>query len=197
MTDLPANQRWTIYPPSRLCDAEGDGSVGPTDFVVFAGCFADGFAPGCEMMDLDGNSSIYSEDLLGCFAGTPSDCNGNGQEDLIELLFDLDLDADSDGVIDCCSGGSTPHPNPVGSTLTLQRLSAGGLQLDWTAPPADATHDAATSYDVYASESPSAGFGLLANVAATSHLEPVGPAGATFYLVNPRNECGTSGEEPF
>ncbi len=60
------------------------------------------------MMDFNGNSSIYVDDLEDCFGGTPTDCNGNGTEDLVEILLDLGLDADDDGAIDCCSGGPTP-----------------------------------------------------------------------------------------
>jgi hypothetical protein len=196
LTNLPVNELWTIYPPSRLCDADGDG-VDQADFEVFAGCFASGFAPGCEMMDFNGNSSIYVDDLEDCFAATPSDCNGNGTEDLVEILLDLGLDADDDGAIDCCSGGPTPFPNAVGSTLVLDKSGSGVAELSWTAPAVDISHDAATSYDVLVSTTAATGeFGLSANVAATSHTDP-GVGDINFYVVVSRNGCGSSGEEPF
>ena len=198
LTNLPANEVWSIYPPSRLCDLEGDAVVGHTDFVGFSGCFVSDFVPGCEMMDSNGNSEIYVDDLLDCFAEYSADCNGNGTDDLIELLFDAGLDADGNEAIDCCSGGPTPFPNSVGSTLRLGRDPSGSIELVWDAPAADATHDAPDTYDVYASTAgPSGSFGLRANVTATSHTEPVGPDGSLFYVVGARNGCGTSGEEPF
>ncbi len=196
LTNLPAGELWTVYPPSRLCDADGDG-VDQADFEVFADCFGSGFAPGCEMMDFNGNSSIYVDDLEECFGGTPTDCNGNGTQDLVEILLDLDLDADDDGAIDCCSGGSTPFPNTVGSTLLLDRSGSGAAELSWAAPAADVAHDAATSYDVLGSITAATGeFGLLANVGTTSHTDP-GASNTTFYVVVSRNGCGSSGEEPF
>ena len=148
-------------------------------------------------MDFNGNSSIYVDDLEDCFAGTPTDCNGNGTEDLVEILLDLDLDADDDGTIDCCSGGPTPFPNAVGSTLLLAKSGSGDAELSWAAPAVDASHDAATSYDVLVSTTAATGeFALLANVATTSHTDP-GVQGINFYVVVSRNSCGSSGEEPF
>jgi hypothetical protein len=199
LTHLPVNELWTIYPPSRLCDHDGSGGLDNDDFEAFAGCFSSGFEPGCEMMDFDGDSSIYVDDLEDCFAETPSDCNGNGTEDLVEILLDLGLDGDDDGAIDCCSGGPTPFPNAVGSTLLLGKSGSSDAELGWVAPAVDTSHDAATSYDVLVSSAhPTGEFGLLANVASTSHTDPSsGNSGIFFYVVVSRNDCGSSGEEPF
>ena len=61
----------------------------------------------------------------------------------------------------------------------------------------DISHEAAASYDVLVSTTTASGeFGLLANVAATSHMDP-GPQDINFYVVVSRNGCGSSGEEPF
>ena len=70
-------------PPGALCDADGNG-VDEADLVAFSDCFLSGFAPGCEMMDFDGNSLIHVDDLDDCFVDAPADCNANGTEDLID-----------------------------------------------------------------------------------------------------------------
>jgi hypothetical protein len=193
LTGLPAQQRWKIYPPSRLCDHDGDG-VDHDDFVEFAGCFATGFSTGCEMMDFDGDSGIWTDDLDACFGGTPSDCNGNGTEDLAEIVLDLGLDADQDSAIDCCESGTPNDPHPVGSTLLMDKNGSLAPVLLWTAPPTDGTHGAATAYDVFRG----APFQAVASVGTTTHTDTTSPAtGLTVYLVGARNACGSSGEEPF
>jgi hypothetical protein len=198
LSGLPVNETWTIYPPSRLCDAEGDAAVGREDFEAFAGCFASDFVPGCEMMDYDGDSEIEVDDMASCFVERPADCNGNGTEDLLELLLDLDLDGDGDGALDCCAGGATPYPSAVGPTLMLGRSGSGEVELSWAASAVDGSHDAAESYDVYGSTTgPEGGFVRLANVVGPSHAEPLGSSPQVFYVVGARNGCGSSGEEPF
>ena len=81
--------------------------------------------------------------------------------------------------------------------VRVDRAPGGDAALDWSEPAADATHDPPTSYDVYVSSAPSTGFGLLANVAAPTHVHVGGSAPEAYYLVNARNACGSSGEEPF
>ena len=196
LTGLPAGERWKIYPPARLCDFTGNG-VNYGDLDPFCDCFNAGFSPGCEMMDRDGDSGIGVDDLLQCFGGTPSDCNGNGSEDLVEILFDLGLDTDQDFGIDCCESGTPNDPNPVGNTLFLTKNGSGQPVLSWTAPPVDGTHGAATKYDVF--RAPASGsFAGVAQVVTTSHTDASSPAsGLVLYLVGARNGCGSSGEEPF
>ena len=110
LTNLPVNETWTIYPPSRLCDYDGDAFVDDDDYAEFETCFFAGFTPGCEMMDFTGNSSIYVDDLEQCFVTTPVDCNGNGTMDHAEILFDPTLDQTGDGAIDCCPTTTIPNP---------------------------------------------------------------------------------------
>ncbi len=196
LTNLPANQRWKIYAPARLCDSDGDG-VDHDDFENFAGCFLAGFSPGCEMMDFDGDSGIGIDDLDECFVASPADCNGNGTEDLTEIVLDLGLDLNDDFVIDCCAGPPpTKEPNPVGHTLLVKKNGSNHPVLTWSAPPADATHAVATSYNVFRSAGD--GFGVLATVGGTTHTDSSPTPGALYaYLVSARNGCGSSGEEPF
>ncbi|ANM30830.1 hypothetical protein ABI59_16485 [Acidobacteria bacterium Mor1] len=84
-------------------------------------------------------------------------------------------------------------PNPVGATLLVDKIGSG-VQLDWTAPPVDAGHDAATLYQVYRSES-SQGFSLEQSTTQPSFVElENGLSG--FFLVGASNGGGDSGETP-
>lgn len=197
LTGLPANTQWKIYPPSRLCDHDGDG-VDYDDFIEFSGCFGDGFNVGCEMMDHSGNSSIYIEDLDACFVDAPADCNGNGTEDLAEIMLDNALDGDQNKIIDCCQGGTPDQPNPVGPTLLVGKNGSGDALLSWSAPAVDGAHAAATDYDVFRRQSTPVGtFELLTQVAGTSAGDSDPITDVAFYLIGARNGCGSSGEEPF
>ncbi len=62
LTNLPADQLWTAYPPARLGDFDGDGAIGSIDRASFQICLTLGFVPGFEMMDMDGNSTIDGVD---------------------------------------------------------------------------------------------------------------------------------------
>jgi hypothetical protein len=63
---LGVDVTWTLYPPSRLGDADGDGQVSTSDYAVLLGCVEEGVpatvVPGCEVMDFDGNGLIDSLD---------------------------------------------------------------------------------------------------------------------------------------
>jgi hypothetical protein len=194
LTDLPVNEQWTIYPPSRLCDFDG-GGVNYDDFVEFSACFLAGFSPGCEMMDFDGDSNIHTDDMGDCFVDNPSDCNANGTEDLAEILLDATLDADQDYLIDCCQSGTPDDPKPVGNTLTLNKINNISI-LNWANPGQDETHAAPTSYDIFSTNALPGEFGLLANETLTFHIDDV-TTDDRYYLVGARNACGSSGEEPF
>jgi hypothetical protein len=196
LAGLPGGQTWKIYPPSRLCDADGDG-VDHDDFVEFAGCFLAPIVPGCEMMDHDGDSGVHADDLGACFVAVPSDCNGNGTEDVGEIVLDLALDADGNLAIDCCTAGTPIDPHPVGDTLRLAKGASFQPILSWDAPPTDATHGAADAYDVFRGPAVPGVFGVAAHVGTTSYSDAGSPPERAFYLVGARNGCGSSGEEPF
>lgn len=106
-TNLPANQRWTLYPPVRLGDADADGALTGIDRLVFEDCLAFGFIPGCEMMDFNGDSAIDALDAL-AFNHRASDFDADGIVGPADLAVLLGLwgslspicDLDGSGVVD-------------------------------------------------------------------------------------------------
>lgn len=106
LTNHPVNHTWTVYPPPRLGDFDGDGVVDHSDFAALKDVFGAALVPGFEMMDLDGNAQhdlADAELFVERFEGPTEDCNANGQVDLIDILFDPTLDADGDAAIDDCA----------------------------------------------------------------------------------------------
>jgi hypothetical protein len=61
LTNYAGNQVWTLYPPGRLGDADGDGVTGSSDHAVLEACRG-AVRPGCEMMDFDGDADIDDAD---------------------------------------------------------------------------------------------------------------------------------------
>jgi hypothetical protein len=105
ISNLPANQTWTLYAPERLGDVDGGGSVRSDDFVTLAACIDQPFVPGCEIMDFDGDSDVDADDyaaFLAAHTGVPVDCNLNGVIDYDEILADPGLDANGNGLLDVC-----------------------------------------------------------------------------------------------
>lgn len=110
LTNLPTNQTWAIYPPSRLGDHDGDGDVDAIDLGGLASIYGSQIQPGFEMFDFDGNSVIDQADagaFLKVYRGPIEDCNGNSEVDLYEILENVALDADGDGKLDDCSPTSS------------------------------------------------------------------------------------------
>lgn len=67
LRNLPANRTWTIHPPSRLGDANGDGRLDGKDLAVLLAHFGEPIEPGLEILDLDGDSWIGAGDLDALF----------------------------------------------------------------------------------------------------------------------------------
>jgi hypothetical protein len=145
LTSLPAGATWTLYPPSRLGDADGGGAVTLADFVVFAGCFHGGFGPGCEMMDFDGDSAIDLDDydtFAAVYSQPLHDCDGNKVVDLLDMLLDPGLDQDGTGVPDICEAGADLNGDGiVGIEDFLTLLGSWGPCAGGGACPADFDDD--------------------------------------------------------
>ena len=122
LTNVPANQTWTIYPPDKCGDADGDGDRDFDDYIAFGTCYSNGSAqpwtPGCELMDCQGDFDIDIEDfdlfLIG-YQGDLVDCDGNGWVDLRDILLGNAVDADEDGLIDGCIPNTAGDVNADGS----------------------------------------------------------------------------------
>jgi len=132
LTGLPTNARWTIYPPPRLGDFDGDGLVDLADLQALAACYGAPLLAGYEMMDFDGDSVVgpldgasFAERLF----GRVPDCNGNGVADLVEILTDPSLDQDGDGHLDDC--GQRPAPEDLNGDGVVDGGDLGLLLANW------------------------------------------------------------------
>ena len=83
-------------------------------------------------------------------------------------------------------------PNPVGNTLMAAR-DGSHVVLSWTAPPVDATHDAATLYRIERAVSPQGPWTPAGTAASTPwyDVDAVAAAGSAFYRVIASNSGGT------
>ncbi len=63
LANYPANQRWTIYPVSRLGDLDGDGTVTGAELTELSAWCGSPVAPGLEIFDMDGDGQIGAQDL--------------------------------------------------------------------------------------------------------------------------------------
>lgn len=127
LTNLPANEVWSIYPPQRLGDANDDGIVDLDDYSVLAGCYNATIEPGCEIMDFDGNSFIDADDadaFFLLFEGPLNDCDGNAQPDLLDILEDPGADGDGSGILDICESAGDLNGDGVTGVEDLLLLLA-------------------------------------------------------------------------
>ncbi len=132
LTNLPANASWTIYPPSRLGDFDGNGTVDLIDFAALLTCHGGPLLGGFEMMDFNGNSVVDGVDadaFVAVYEGTIEDCNGNGVVDLLDILENPSLDGDGNGELDVC----LPSPDLNGDG-TVDGGDLGTLLSQWGGP---------------------------------------------------------------
>ena len=66
LTNVPVNRQWTIHPPERLGDADGNGRFGRADLIaMLAAVTGPGvpIEPGMEIFDMDGDFDIDKDDV--------------------------------------------------------------------------------------------------------------------------------------
>jgi hypothetical protein len=66
LTNVPADHQWTVHPPERLGDANGDGQIRRDDaWALYLAMTGPGvpIEPGREVFDLDGDFDIDADDL--------------------------------------------------------------------------------------------------------------------------------------
>jgi hypothetical protein len=82
LRNMPVRAGWTAYPPSRLGDVDGGGSVDASDWAAITAWGPGPVMPGREMADLDGDWSIGPADADAFWARSSAprgDLDGNGQ----------------------------------------------------------------------------------------------------------------------
>ncbi|GJM24954.1 MAG: hypothetical protein DHS20C16_13690 [Phycisphaerae bacterium] len=62
LSNYPVNNTWTLWPPERMGDVDGDGDRDADDLNAVSNCI-DGpvvgsIQPGCEIIDMDGNGAV-------------------------------------------------------------------------------------------------------------------------------------------
>jgi hypothetical protein len=63
ITALPAGACWTIHPPERLGDANGDWSIDASDQSAFSACLGESLLTcPCVVFDFDGDGSVTTLD---------------------------------------------------------------------------------------------------------------------------------------
>jgi len=132
-------------------DVNGDDRVTLPDFVAFADCYgATGITPDdpCAIHDLDQDGDIDEVDLEGLLSvwdGPFEDCNGNGVNDIADIVTGVLPDADGDGVPDECTAacpGDVDGSGEVDFDDLLAALSAFGQN-----DGGDADGDGDTDFD--------------------------------------------------
>ncbi len=145
LTSLGAGRTWTLYPPERLGDSDGDGDRDQWDFTAFLACYdADAFEPGCEVMDFDGDADVDADDFaafVDAYDAPDPDCNDNRQIDIVELFETPDtVDSNDNGVLDACEGDL----GDLNGDRLVNADDVGSLLADWgpcSQCAADFNHD--------------------------------------------------------
>jgi fibronectin type 3 domain-containing protein len=84
---------------------------------------------------------------------------------------------------------SQPSPGDVGATLLASPVNAAHVRLTWTPPPT------AAGFQVYRSQSPSGGFGVIASPTGGTYddVNAMGDSANYYYLVRATDSCGNQG----
>ena len=90
LTHVPPRVQWTVYPPSRLGDVDGDGAVALADWTQIAQWGMGPVAAGREMIDFDGDFDIDGSDADAFWARASlrrGDLDGDGAVQASDLAI--------------------------------------------------------------------------------------------------------------
>ncbi len=156
VTGFAANRTWTVYPPSRLGDVDGDGDRDRDDLARLVECQGPAgpgnLVAGCEIMDFDGDVDVDAADVaafLAAWNGPMGDCNGTGAPDAEDILDGTSADLDANGVPDECDALAAPAGAVAATSPGLQvaRAAGGDVELTW-----GASCGTETDFEIYEGE---------------------------------------------
>ena len=124
LRNVPANQSWTAYPPSRLGDVDGDGVVNASDWAVCSGWGPGAVVPGREMLDFDGDWDIDSSDAHAFWAR--ASCRRGD--------FNLDGSVDGADLATLLASWGLPGPADLNLDGRVDGADLGRLLQDWSVP---------------------------------------------------------------
>jgi hypothetical protein len=145
LTGYSTRHVWTLYPPSRLGDVNGDGQVNLIDLAALTDAYSPkpgSIRPGSEMFDFDGDADVDAADVLAFaqrFGGSLADCDGDGTPDIVQIALGQVRDENHDGVPDTCqcpadfNRDRTVNSTDVSDFINqwFQDQQDGSLVTDW------------------------------------------------------------------
>jgi len=123
LANAPINRAWTVYPPSRLGDADGDGARNSLDWGELAAHGSGPVQRGWEMFDFDGDWQIGVSDIA-AFWATASAARG-----------DISGDATVDGTdlsMLLAAWGASGHPADLDLSGQVDGADLAFLLANWT-----------------------------------------------------------------
>jgi len=112
LSNIPAGERWKIYPTSHLGDSNGNDKWEMHDWQEFEACYGESggpVTPGCEIFDFDGNWTLDQADKAAMEAlvgiGCVADFNDDGAVNVLDFpafqaafqAGDMSADINGDG----------------------------------------------------------------------------------------------------
>jgi hypothetical protein len=123
LSHVPVNGAWTVYPPSRLGDADGNGARTAADWSAFVAHGMGPLRPGWEMFDFDGNWQIDSTDIAAFWSSANAvrgDISGDAIVDGVDLGMLL------------AAWGSTGHGADLDLSGAVDGADLSFLLANWT-----------------------------------------------------------------
>lgn len=116
-------------------------------------------------------------------------CSGCA-DDIVEMGID---NVKVTGSLQVCE--ASPVANPPNPVTTLEVAKTGQVDLSWSAPAVDGTHDAAAFFELWTASTPAGPFARLGTTTTTGATDSLAPA-TTYYSIAAVNAAGSSGNLP-